>query len=502
LKEISERGIAFKPGEFIDFVQDVVVKEKTKTLFVNGRPSYDWYSAFMARNSHIVEIRQETALESRRAKTTKESSIDSWYSTYRDFEIRLSLIDKPNRIYNADESGFSLRSKPGKVIGPKRNEVPQVSHVTGGSTKERLTVMFCGAADGSMIPPFFVYPSPRPRGYTPLTGAMANSGITYTAKFWMDTVTFKSLMEHFDNHCVQERPVILLIESVGCHVNMSVFQFAMSRGIELYMFIANATHIMQPLDVGVFGPLKIRWYKVLCRQSRENPGSPVGKEKFPALLKEAFLLLYRSLTVVNSFISSGIYPVDSNAVRSEVLKPGLTFSGESSSESSKEETEKPSQMQSSTDCLGALKVLESALDTPVRTKNRTRIEEGYDIESQSPCFQVYKRLHTKSMEQTKVNPSTATATFSRCPDSPEPESDQPEQDTRLDKVQVQAPRGLDLLATVCPGSVEQPQAITPSIPTETESVLSPVLAAKLVFPKAAVSTKRKASVLYKKCQTT
>jgi len=89
----------------------------------------------MARNSHIVEIRQETALESRRAKTTKES-IDSWYSTYRDFVIMLSLIDKPNRIYNADESGFSLRSKPGKVIGPNRNKVPQVSHVTGAAPKK------------------------------------------------------------------------------------------------------------------------------------------------------------------------------------------------------------------------------------------------------------------------------------------------------------------------------------------------------------------------------
>jgi len=266
----------------------------------------------------------------------------------------------------------------------------------------------------------------------------------------------------------------------------------MSRGIEIYRFIANATQIMQPLDVGIFGPLKRRWYKVFSRQSRENPGSPVGEETFPELLKEDFLLFYRPLTVVNSFRSSGIYPVDGNAVRSEVLKPGLTFSGESSVESSKEVTEKPSQMQpSSTDCLGALQALESALDTPVRTKNRPRIEEGYDIESQSLCFQVYKRLHTKSMEQTEVNPSTATV--SRCPDSPEPESDQPEQDTHLDKGQVQAPCGLDLLATVCSGSVEQPQAVTPSIPTETsESVLSPVLAANLVFPKAAVSTKRKA----------
>ena len=105
LNEMSERGMGRKPGEFIDFWQDVVVKEKRKTPFVNGRPSYDCYVAFMARNSHIVEIRLETALESRRDNITRES-IDRWHSPYRYFVIRLSLIDNPNRIYN--ESGFSL----------------------------------------------------------------------------------------------------------------------------------------------------------------------------------------------------------------------------------------------------------------------------------------------------------------------------------------------------------------------------------------------------------
>jgi len=202
-------------------------------------------------------------------------------------------------------------------------------HVSGGHSKQRLTGMFCGSANGNMIPPFFIYPAPRPRGFNPLTGGIENSEITYTAKWWMDSCAFKKFLEHFSRHCGDERPILLLVDSVSSHVNLEAFEFAKSKGIEIYRFIPNATHIMQPLDKGVFGPLKNKWHQVVRRHTRENPSTPVGKENFAELLKEAYLLFYRPLTVINSFKSSGIYPVDSTVVTSTMLKPGLTYTEES-----------------------------------------------------------------------------------------------------------------------------------------------------------------------------
>ena len=67
LKEMAERGMGLKPHEFMDFIQNVVSKEKRETSFRDERPGYDWYYAFLERNSQIVQIRNETPLESRRA---------------------------------------------------------------------------------------------------------------------------------------------------------------------------------------------------------------------------------------------------------------------------------------------------------------------------------------------------------------------------------------------------------------------------------------------------
>ncbi|KAH3861890.1 hypothetical protein DPMN_024843 [Dreissena polymorpha] len=140
------RGMGLKPGEFLDFVQKGVKEENKSTPFKDDRPGYDWYNAFMSRNSNIIQLRQETPLESCRAKLSKES-IDKWYSCYKNFIMNLGLIDKPKHISNADESGFSMGSKSGKVIGPLKADLGQVPHVVGGHSKHRFTVMFCGSAD-------------------------------------------------------------------------------------------------------------------------------------------------------------------------------------------------------------------------------------------------------------------------------------------------------------------------------------------------------------------
>ena len=78
----------------------------------------------------------------------------------------------------------------------------------------------------------------------------------YTKSGWMDAETFKKFIHHLSRHAVPERPIVLLIDSVSSHIDMEVLQLAIESQIELYRIIPNATHLMQPLDKGVFGPLK------------------------------------------------------------------------------------------------------------------------------------------------------------------------------------------------------------------------------------------------------
>ena len=104
-------------------------------------------------------------------------------------------MNKAHRVWNADETGFSIRSEGSKVIGPAKTVYKRgVPHVSDGSIKQRFTVMYCASADGQLMPPFFVYPAPQPKAYEPLLDSPRGSKNVYTEKGWMNIHVWIILM--------------------------------------------------------------------------------------------------------------------------------------------------------------------------------------------------------------------------------------------------------------------------------------------------------------------
>ena len=78
---------------------------------------------------------------------------------------------------------------------------------------------------------------------------------------WMDTQNF---MEWFmDGHY--------------SHLSLDLIQYAKSQGIHLFCFPPHLTHILQPLDVGVYGPVKM----ILKDHKFSTCAQNVIKEDFP-----------------------------------------------------------------------------------------------------------------------------------------------------------------------------------------------------------------------------
>jgi len=110
----------------------------------------------------------------------------------------------------------------------------------------------------------------------------------------------------------------------------------------------------------------------------------------------------KPLAVINAFRSSGIYPEDSSSNSSEALKPGLAFTKEETTRDEGKPNEKP-QTSPQSDAQGALEALERAIPTPVRLKYTERVNKGYEAEESSPCFNVYRTLHTKAQIKSTVD---------------------------------------------------------------------------------------------------
>lgn len=145
--------------------------------------------------------------------------------------------------------------------------------VVNADEKENLTVLFMVNADGLMAPPMILFWYQRiPFS---VTASMPPDWIAGTTeRGWM---TAESFYEYVTNHFYPwllkndiEFPVILYVDGHSSHLTLPLCNFCRDKKIELIALYPNATHILQPLDVSVFHPLKVAWKSAVDKWRLEN----------------------------------------------------------------------------------------------------------------------------------------------------------------------------------------------------------------------------------------
>lgn len=103
------------------------------------------------------------------------------------------------------------------------------------------------------------------------------------------------------------------MDSHASHINMDVITLAKQNQIYLFTFPAHTSHLLQPLDVGVYKPLKTNWSTSLNDIMRDNPREKTNRT-FHTILNPAFIKSFSSKNIQNAFKKSGIYPLNKFAI--------------------------------------------------------------------------------------------------------------------------------------------------------------------------------------------
>ena len=323
-KRRAKRGFGLTVAEFLDSVKRFLDKDNRKTPFKENRPGRKWFRSFIKRNPQ-VRLRNARPLDKKRAKISAED-VDQWFTEYEKFILEKGLSNKPSQIWNCDESGFDLQGKAGKVLGPSAPKAQPYRVVTG--TKEHITVLPCFNAAGQFIPPFILFAGKRlPVGYNPLEGAAPGSAFAVTEKGYMDAPTFYVwLANHFVPHLPPTRPVVLLVDSAEAHIDLHTFELAKKNNIYIYALLKNATHLLQPADVGLFGPLKQAWYKTVRRFTQQNPNTDITKKNFSLVFKTTWQNIMRPSILCDAFRKSGVYPLRKEQISDDQTRSSVVYS--------------------------------------------------------------------------------------------------------------------------------------------------------------------------------
>ena len=85
------------------------------SLGFTKKPGVKWLNSLISRHSEDIIWKKQQKLERARAEGFTEETRSAWYTTLHDVLVKHNLLDKPNQIFNADESGFSDKTK-GKFV--------------------------------------------------------------------------------------------------------------------------------------------------------------------------------------------------------------------------------------------------------------------------------------------------------------------------------------------------------------------------------------------------
>ena len=93
----------------------------------------------------------------------------------------------------------------------------------------------------------------------------------------------------------------------------------------------HTTHERQPLDVGLFGPLKKYWQEEYHKCYQKNPGLVISKLNFNHVFRVAWFKAVSPSNVCGGFRKSGVFPFNRAAVA--VLSGDEESGGDSSTDS-------------------------------------------------------------------------------------------------------------------------------------------------------------------------
>ena len=293
--------------------QDVIllVGNLLKSRGLQQQVSSGWWEGFCCRHPNI-RLRTPASLSKSRALATDPKVIDRYFDILEETLNQNDLYDKPYQIYNVDETGMPLDPNPMKIVCKRGEKNPSI--VTTGK-KEQVTVVGCVNAGGVFIPPMIIWNTKQLRAEQTID-EVPGSFYGLSTKGWMDQGLFYLwFTKHFLRYAVPTRPIILLLDGHSSHYSPETIRLAAKHKVILFTFPPNTTHLTQPLDKGIFGPLKIHWRQECQKYIQENPYKIINRFSFGSIFHKAWMKSMISSNITKAFRIVGVYPFNREALK-------------------------------------------------------------------------------------------------------------------------------------------------------------------------------------------
>jgi hypothetical protein len=275
----------------------------------------NWVDNFVKRTPELRK-RWSRPYDYQRAACEDPAAIQRWFDLIQETKQKYGIVD--DDVHNFDETGFMMGKISAQMVITGSEAAGRKKVIQLGSC-EWVTIIQGVSAAGYLLLPFVIFAGSvlintwfedLPRDWI----------LEVSPNGWTNNQLALAWLEHFDTHTKRHTVGgyrLLIIDGHESHSSLEFQDLCKEKNIILRYMPPHSSHLLQPLDVGCFAPLKRRYGDQISALAR-NRIHFVSKETFLQALKPAF---EQSLTAENikaGFRGAGLVPHNPDTVLSKL----------------------------------------------------------------------------------------------------------------------------------------------------------------------------------------
>ena len=225
-----------------------------------------------------------------------------------------------DRMFNMDESGFNEKRKSKKVVAASGSKNVWSKSI---ETNSHVTFVACASASGFVIPPLIILQGKRLNRDVMDEMKVPNARVTTSPKGFINESIFYNWLTHFSSNIPEDvkRPVVLIYDGYGSHYNEKIISKSIELGIILVLLPANATHLVQPLDVAVFKPFKTVLKRKIQEFMIDTSNTTILKKDAISIGSAAWIegIENKRQNIINGFETCGLFPLSYPSMKKRYL---------------------------------------------------------------------------------------------------------------------------------------------------------------------------------------
>ena len=237
--------------------------------------------------------------------------IREWFNKL--LAVRQQYCFQPSDIWNMDETGFRIGVARDQKVLSLNKQTP--AYIAAGNNRETVTIIEAISADGATTPAMAIVAG-KEHQETWFDELKDTTAVAVSFSGYSNDYLAYQWLQHFDKYSSNLRKGshrLLILDGHESHCTKEFLDYCHEHLIIVLALPPHTTHLLQPLDVGVFQPYK-HWHAKAVDEALQTGCVNYTKAEFLADFEGFRDKALTPRTIISAFYKTGIEPFDPEMV--------------------------------------------------------------------------------------------------------------------------------------------------------------------------------------------